>query len=477
MQDPATDGPGSLTDDEVSEPTVAGPPQPDWVTVSAGGERSAGYRPVRTGRIMAQVAAAAAVVVVVVGVLGAVASRNVAERQAVNDAATITDLLAEAVVMPALDDSLLTFDAEATARLDSVVRSRVLGTSISRVKLWTPDGVIVYSDDPEAIGDRFALGEEERQALLEPMTHAEVSDLTRPENRSEAGQDKLLEVYQPVWTPTGQPLLFETYAPYDSVAARTGELWRGFAGITLSSMLLLVVLLMPVIWRLTDRLRTAQSQREQLLQRAVDASAEERQRIAAHLHDGVVQELAVSSFAVAGAAEQADTLGHRGLADQLRGVLGTVRASIGGLRSLLVDIYPASLRTAGLRAALEDTTATLRSRGVEVDLDVPPYGRTGLDPAAEELVFRVAQECLRNVAGHAHARRVTVSLTRDGRDHVLDVVDDGVGFDAERALADPEEGHFGLRILADLAASAGATLDVRTGPGAGTHWRMRLPAS
>ena len=54
--------------------------------------------------------------------------------------------------------------------------------------------------------------------LASPTTHAEVSDLTRPENRYERGRGKLLEVYRPVWTPSGQPLLFETYSPYDSVS-------------------------------------------------------------------------------------------------------------------------------------------------------------------------------------------------------------------------------------------------------------------
>ena len=92
--------------------------------------------------------------------------------------------------------------------------------------------------------------------------------------------------------PSGQPLLFETYLPYDTVTARTGQLWRGFAGITVSSLLLLIVLMLPILWRLLDRVRAAHDQRVHLLERAVDASATERQRVAASLHDGVVQELA-----------------------------------------------------------------------------------------------------------------------------------------------------------------------------------------
>jgi signal transduction histidine kinase len=56
---------------------------------------------------------------------------------------------------------------------------------------------------------------------------------------------------------------------------------------------------------------------------------------------------------------------------------------------------------------------------------------------------------------------------------VLDVLDDGPGFDPA-VLDEPAEGHFGLRVLADLASDAGATLQVASAPGAGTHWRLAI---
>src|SRR5216684_8361045 len=84
-----------------------------------------------------------------------------------------------------------------------------------------------------------------------------------------------------------------------------------------------------------------------LLRRAVDASEEERRRIAGTLHDGAVQELAGTSFTVAGAAENAAAMGQPELAAKLTTAAGAVRASIRGLRSLLVDIYPPGLTNAG----------------------------------------------------------------------------------------------------------------------------------
>jgi len=98
-----------------------------------------------------------------------------------------------------------------------------------------------------------------------------------------------------------------------------------------------------------------------------------------------------------------------------------------------------------------------------------------LDPVGERLVFRVAQECLHNITRHARASNVEVRLGRTEGAAVLDIVDDGVGFDAQNAIADPTEGHFGLRVMADVVIDAGAELDPASAPGAGTRWRLRVP--
>ena len=452
------------------------PPEIVWTTLSDGdrGAVAPEQRPLRTWRVFGRLVAAAAVVLVLVAVLGLTASRRIAEQEAVNDAARRTDLIADAVVQPVLQDGLVTSEPAAVAALDTAVRDSVLGDEVVRVKVWDADGRIVYSDDGRLVGRVFPLGEDEAAVLVHPVTEAEVSDLDRPENVFERGQGKLLEVYRPVWTPDGTPLLFETYSRYDAVTERSTALWRGFSGITLTSLLLLVVLMLPVVWTLLDRLRRAQRTREVLLQHAVDASDAERRRIAATLHDGVVQELAASSFALAGAAERAERSAAPELAEPLRGAADTVRASIRGLRSLLVDIYPASLQTAGLEAALTDLVGGLAVRGVAVRLDVADGATTGLPPAAEQLVYRVAQETLRNAVAHARADEVLVRLARDGDAVVLEVTDDGVGFDVPATLAAPPEGHFGLRLLGDLASSAGARLTVRSAPGHGCAWRLTI---
>jgi len=456
-----------------SDPGV--PARVPWLRLSGTAARTAPERPVRPRRVVIQVIAGIVVVLIGVTVAGAFASRRVAEREAVTDAAHTTDLIARHVVQPAITNGLVSDDPTALHAFDRVIRRQVLSSSLVRVKLWTAAGRIVYSDQPRLIGQTFPLGSQDLAALSGPAVHAEVSDLQRPENRYERGFGKLLEVYRPVWTPSGQPLLFETYSPYKLVTQRTGELWRGFAGITISSLLILVALLVPVLWRLLNRVSRAQTQREVLLQRAVDASAEERQRIAGTLHDGPVQELAATSFTVAGAAENAAGSGQPELAEKLTTAAGAVRASIRGLRSLLVDIYPPSLTTAGLAPALTDLTEVLAARSIATHLSLDEDAAARLTPDQQQLVFRIARECLRNAARHASARNVDVRLFRQGPATVLEISDDGTGFDPAPVLGNPEDGHFGLRILTDMAADAGADLLLATAPAAGCRWRLEVP--
>jgi two-component system, NarL family, sensor kinase len=463
---PTTPGAPARPDPEVG---------PDWVTIASPSSAAARFtdeRPMRLRRVVFQLGAAALVVVCLVVVAGSLVSRHLSERQSVHMAAEFADILATSVVQPVLTDAMTTDSVAARAALGPVVRSRVLSPSVVRVKIWTPQGKIVYSDEARLVGATYPLDESALAVLATPQTRAEVSDLSKPENRYERSEGKLLEVYRPVWTPSGDELLFEAYFNYNTVNERASELWRGFVGIILSSLGVIFILLVPLVWTLFVRLRRGQAQREALMQRALEASLEERQRIAATLHDGAVQELAAASFAVAGGAETAASRGDDVLAAELRDAASAVRTSIGGLRSLLVDIYPPALRSAGLSAALRDLVGAMAGRGPAVVLHVDEDAATVLPAEEQQAVFRIVQELLRNVVRHARAEHVSVSLQRDGDAVRVTVADDGVGFDA--AQTTPGD-HFGLRLITDTVTAIGGGLQVRTAPGDGTTWELSVP--
>jgi two-component system NarL family sensor kinase len=425
-------------------------------------------------RVVVQLVVAVLLVVAVVGIVGALVTRRLAEQQGVHDSAQLTDVLAESTVQPALTDAVATHPTSGGA-LDRAVRRGVLSATLIRVKIWDRNGQIVYSDEPRLVGRTFTLDDEAQESFAGRRTQADVSNLKAPENRFEQTKGQLLEVYRPVWTPNGTPLLFEAYYRYDVVTSRASALWRAFSGIMLSSLAAVFVLLMPVAWALVQRGRRAQREREAAMQRAVDASQEERRRIAGTLHDGVVQQLAAASFAVSGDAERAARDGAPELAASLRETAGTVRATMAGMRSLLVDLYPPSLRSGGLAPALRDLAGSVSGTDAHVDLVIDSALAEELDPDVQESVYRVAQECLRNAAKHAAARHIEVRLAPHERLARLEVSDDGVGFDPAAALRERAPGHLGLELLADAARRVGGRLEVSSAPSRGAAFRLDVP--
>jgi two-component system NarL family sensor kinase len=459
----------------LSDPALA---PAGWVTVVSAGDRvPAASAPLGMRRLLAQLLLAGVVAAALVSVAGSVVIRDIAESQSVHDVAQLTDVLAQSVVQPALTDSiqknaLAGASSAALDALDQLVRESVLSDSLVRVKLWSADGTVVYSDEPRLVGRHFGLDEEAEASFSGPQTIAEVSDLSRPENVLERGQGKLLEGYRPLWTPTGREYLLETYYRYDLVSARSSQLRRAFVGITLSSVVILLVLLLPIMATLLNRARRSQAEREVVLRRSLDASVDERQRIAAALHDGVVQELAAAAFAVAAASESAASRGDQQGAEELGEVATTVRSGVGGLRALLVDIYPPSLKSAGLTAALHDAAAAVAGRSVRVRLDIDEQTASGLDFEQQQAIFRIAQECLRNTVKHARADEVVISLSGRPPGFELTILDDGQGFDPSRLDDLDQAPHLGIALMSDVAAAIGAELAVSSGLGRGTRWRL-----
>jgi signal transduction histidine kinase len=404
--------------------------------------------------------------VVLLGFAGVEVMRRTGTEEAIDDAKRMTRLAGEGIVEPAVSDALLREDRAAVARVDHAVRGRFLRDPVVRVKLWTRDGRIVYSDEPRLIGARYALGQEDAESIERGGVHAELSDLTGAENRFERGHGELLEVYLPIRTPSGEPLLFESYTRFSSVSASGQRLWREFVPALVGAMLLLWLIQLPLAWRLACRLRRNHRDREELLQRAVDASDRERRRIAHDLHDGVVQSLAGLSYSLSGDAEHAPP----GVDEKFLHAAHETRTAIRELRSLLVEIYPPDLHRIGLAGALSDLVAQLEHRDVQARVDVP--GDLHLPAETEALFFRVAQEALRNVVVHSGARRVDVAVRQDDGRTTLLVKDDGHGFDT---AADRRSAHFGLRMIEDATRDAGGSIDIDSSPGRGTQIRIVVP--
>src|SRR4051812_36735499 len=135
--------------------------------------------------LVAQFTLVGILALVVVGIATAIASRRVGEREAISDARTTTLVKAQNLVEPAVVDGLAAGQPAAVTRVDRVVRRGVLDGSLVRVKIWNRDGRVVYSDEPRLRGTRYSLGADELAAIDKGVIEAEVSDLSKPENRFE----------------------------------------------------------------------------------------------------------------------------------------------------------------------------------------------------------------------------------------------------------------------------------------------------
>lgn len=425
---------------------------------------------VPVSRLVLRYAATSLVTLMIVSVATAFVSRQQGTLEAIDDANRVATLSAGAAVEPVLDDGILEMAPGSIARVDRAVRDQVLRGSLVRVKIWDRDGTILYSDESRLIGQQFELDEDDLEVLEGGDSRAEVSDLSEPENRYEEPATKLLEVYVPVETRGGTPVLFESYFRYEGVAEAGRRAWLRFAPFTLGALVLLSLLQVPSAVSLARRLRRTQNQREDLLRSAIEATDSERRRIASDLHDGVVQDLAGVTFSLAASAKEVDRSGSDGA--QMREASDRVREAVRSLRSLLVEIYPPNLYEEGLHSALSDLTAKLEPRGIETSLVVQaPLDRLNLDTT--RLIYRAAQEALRNVVAHAGASRVDVSVSASDGLAVLEVSDDGRGLDTSRMRE--REGHFGLKALAGLAATMGASLTIDSTPGKGTTLCLEVP--
>jgi signal transduction histidine kinase len=419
--------------------------------------------------------ALAGLVVVALFLAGSVvALQQIGRGEATRDARQFAVLSGQGVVEPVLRDGVLAGDEEALAALDQVVQERVLGERVVRVKVWTRDGRIVYSDEPRLIGAVHALDDSKLEVLETGTARSELSSLDGPENRFEQGFGELYEVYLPLRTPNGTPLLFETYQRASAVEATGRRIWIPFAVLVLVCLLLLWLVQIPLAHRLARRLERSQREREELLERSLEASADERRRIAADLHDGVVQDLAGISYSLSATAERAESQPPEATRAAVQEAASGTRETIRELRSLLVEIHPPNLRAAGLEAALTDAAARLSASGVDVRLDVVDER---LPEETELLFYRAASEALRNVERHARASQVDIGVSAANGTARLAVVDDGAGFTQEARERSRAEGHVGLSLLEELAERAGGRLDVSSRDGAGTSFVLEVPVA
>jgi signal transduction histidine kinase len=251
-------------------------------------------------------------------------------------------------------------------------------------------------------------------------------------------------------------------------------LYRVAGTVGFTTTLLPIVLLQGFLVLLARRIKAQELEREEhakeresLLQQAIDAGDAERKRIASDLHDGVVQTLAGLAFSLAarGSGQTPDP--------NLLEAADTLRSSVTDLRTLMIEIAPPDLAESGMDGALRKLLAPLPARGIEVELEATDETHLAADKTS--LVFRVAQEAIRNVVNHSQATKVVTTLRFADGVLTLHVADNGRGFSSADRSRRREEGHVGLHLLNNAVEASSGSLSLESEPGQGTSLMLTLP--
>jgi signal transduction histidine kinase len=422
-------------------------------------------------------------VMVVIGLGAAFATRSVAQDQALEDSERITERMAELSVKP-LIEGFIEKDPNAVAELRRTVDSRMADGNLTEVTIWTGDGVVLFSNKAEDIGQRVwppPAGVPE--GIAGDVTsdfengNPEADTAASPADGAAAGQgpNRFVEVYVPLRVDGQQPLVFEAYYNYERVDRVASRLLQQTLPLVLIPLLILQLVQIPIAISLARRIKRHENERSRLLERALSVSDRERVRFAADLHDGPIQDLAGISYAL-GAVAPTVIERHAPLMARVQDAL---QRSIESLRGLMTDLYPPDLRSGNLDQTIVTLADQVQDSGTQVELelgDVPALSEEGV-----ATLYRVARESLANVQKHAQADnvKITLGLVQSLRPNEqprarLVIADDGVGVDLGK-IDRRAEGHLGLRLLADRVESLGGELTIISAPGQGTTVQAELP--
>jgi two-component system, NarL family, sensor kinase len=420
-------------------------------------------------RPLVQFALSSVALLLLVAGIGAVALRHLATQEALDDARSVTVAFSRGMLSNAVTPAVLREDPAAIRALDRRVHETVLGHPIVRIKVWAPSGRIVYSDARDLIGRRFPLPDDLREALTDGGVRAEVSDVSRPENRFERGGERLVEVYLPVRLASGHEVIVEAYHPGGRIDAASRRIWRTFLPMLLGLLAALALVQLPLVWAQSRRARADARAREELAREAERALQTERGRIATELHVGVVQDLSGAAYALHAAAALPAEASHADLRRALAHGADVCRSSMTRMRELLVDLRAPQDGAQDLRGAIDAIARPLRDAGIDVIVGVA-MARPLADDAAL-LIHRAAREILLEVRRETGVTLVTVGLVERAGDVVLTVDHNSTDDDCATAPSQPR-----LESLAARLEAAGGSLTVDRRPGLGARYAATLPA-
>ena len=437
------------------------------------------------------------VILLVAGAVVGVWIGNTLERSIVDRTAAVTALYVESFVEPLVQDLGQdgALSAESRNALDDLLKDGSLGELVVSLRIWSPNGTIVYGSIAENVGRTFPVQGELAEAFRGEVA-ADLSDLSATENGVERKYwSRLLEMYVPVRMGGSDAItsVVEFYQLPDAIdrEVRDARLlsWGLVAAVIGVSFLLLYGIvkqgsdkigrqesalerqvaelsgLLAENSALSDKVRAAADRTMTLNERAL-------RRISADLHDGPGQtvSLALIRFdALRATTSEPDGTGPPAELDEvetaLREALRDMRAIAAGLR--MPELAPLPVRDVVERAVSDHRRQTGMAVAVTIG-NVPE--QVGL--STKIALFRATQELLSNAFRHGNGAAVRLHLESNGQFLQLTVADGGPGFDVATLAGEDGLGLAGMREQAELL---GGDFEIVSEPGSGTETRVRWP--
>jgi signal transduction histidine kinase len=379
--------------------------------------------------------------------------------------------------------------------LDEAFQTSMLDGRILSVKIWRPDGTIVYSSaDFDLISKKFPVTEELKLASAGQVT-ATFDQLTDPEDAKEREAGiPILEIYSPIRAPwSGKVIAIAEFYENGTRLAKTiaeatirswfvvGVIMTGMAGALMTIVFQGSRTIDQQRQRLQDQLLkvTRTSEQNRMLSRRLQNSSERvselneqfLRRTGAELHDGAAQLLSFAALRIGEAGKIRDTRKRNAELETIKTALDTAMKEIRDLsRGLsLPEIGDMSLQEIILRVVRNHTERT----GARVESELPPEPLNPRQPV-KICVYRFVQEALNNHWKHAGSSVVAVTCRFDENTRILwvAVVDDGPGFDP--VLQNSKPGGLGINGLRERVQSIGGQFSITGMPGNGTTLELKV---
>jgi hypothetical protein len=394
----------------------------------------------------------------------------------------------------------LPLDDATRGEFDRQFRNGPLRREVVSVKLWGEDGTVLYSSDSSQTGLRFPVGAR-LAAAFGGTVQASLSRLQDPDNVPERRHsDRLMEIYVPVHADGSGPvaLVAEFYHSTESlsreVAAATLRGWLLVVATTAATFVLLWGMVRRADRTISEQQRDLRDQLQQLRasleenermrrqlreagERAAALNEQFLHRVAADLHDGPAQDLALALMRLEALAETDDdgALAKESTRQDFHTIRGALAAGLDELRAIARGLGNPGLEPLTLSDTVRRAVRNHERRsGKHVALEIDA-GPEEAPLAVKTTLYRLLQESLANGWVHAEGRGQRVRFRRGGDSLQVEVSDEGPGFDA--GLDYSSAGRFGLAFMQQRVSMLGGRFEIDSAPGRGTRITATIPMS